>query len=96
MYTPLLKRHEYWNHFVARLFVDKVGGGWGVTGPKLAKIKERILRDDNFWEDIILQHGGLDKTPEQLHIDDPLIYDHCLGNFWGMIYQTLTELSLVH
>ena len=92
---PKGKRHEYWNHFIARWVVEKVGGGAYVTGPKLRKIWRAILDDDEFWLDVVARHGGLRQTPESMQLCDPDTYNHCLGNFWGMVYQTLVERGLV-
>lgn len=89
------KRREYWNHFIARWAVEKVGGGAGVTGAKLRKIQQVILDDDDFWLDIVARHSGLDRTPEIMQLCDPNTYAHCLSNFWGMVYQTLVERGLV-
>ena len=89
------KRNEYWNHFIARWAMEGVGGGHGVTGKRLCKIKEYIMADDDFWDDVIMRHGGLDTYAEYLqkyYHDD---YNHCLGNFWGMIYQTLVERNII-
>lgn len=90
-----LKRCEYWNHFIERWAIKKQGGGNGVTGPKLARIKAQIMRDDEFWLDVVARHGGIERTPEQLEEKMPINYEHCAGNFWGMIHQTLTEKGLM-
>jgi len=83
------KRREYWNHFIASWAIDRVGGGHGVTGPRLRKIRDEVMADDDFWWDIVLRHGGANLTPEQMQRTDPQQYEHCLGNFWGMIYPML-------
>jgi len=95
MRATFAKRHEYWNHFVARWVTEKVGGGYKVTGPRLQKIKGEIMRDEDFWLDVITRHGGLKVTPEKMMQDDIEVYNHCLGNFWGMIYQTMMERGLI-
>lgn len=83
------KKHEYWNHFVAKIFTDGPKQP-GVTGPRLRKIKSIIWADEDFWFDILYRHGGENMTPEQM-LDDGARYAHCSGNFWGMICQTLVE-----
>ena len=93
--VPIIKRLEYWNYFIARWAVDGEGGGSGVTGKRLQKIRDKILNDDDFWQDIVLRHDGLNKPPEQLFAEDPENYRHCLGNFWGMIYQDLVLQHLI-
>jgi len=89
------KRCEYWNHFVARWAIEGVGGGTGVSGARLRKIWQAMLDDDEFWLDVVGRHGGREKTPEALRMSEPGVYEHCLGNFWGMIYQTLMERGLI-
>lgn len=85
MKCPIAKRWEYWNHFIAQWIVDGSGGGHGITGARLRKAKDRIMSDDQFWADIVIRHGGLDMTPEEMKKRDSLVYDHCLGNFWGQV-----------
>lgn len=95
MNIPEAKKHQYWNHFIERWSLDKVGGGHKVTAPRLKQIKPAIFRDDEFWQDVIVRHGGLDVIPEVMRITDRASYDHCLGNFWGMIYETLLRHQLI-
>jgi len=88
------KKHEYWNHFVARMFVE--GPKYPkVTGPRLRKIKPVIWKDKDFWGDILVRHDGMHNPPEHLAKHRPADYGHCKGNFWGMIHQTLVERGLI-
>lgn len=79
------KRLEYWNHFIEQFFVEKFGGAAIITGPRLRRIKEAILVDGVFWFDIIDRHDGQNRTPERMKADSAENYEHCLGNFWGML-----------
>jgi hypothetical protein len=83
------KKHEYWNHFVTDAFTTPRGLPTEVTGARLRKIKPKIWNDLDFWQDIILRHGGAKVTPEQMQQLDPEVYDHCLGNFWGGVVQDI-------
>ena len=86
-------KNMWWNHFVERWIVDGVGGFHGLTGPRLRKVKKQIFKDHFFWNDIILRHGFESMEPENCkHTDN---YDHCLGNFWGMICQTFVTRGLI-
>lgn len=86
----------YWNHFIERWIIAKVGGGNGVTGPRLRKIKPIIMADREFWADVYWRHNGdAFDNPEEMAKCQPRLYEHCLGNFWGMIMQTLVEQGLV-
>ena len=93
--VPTTKRNEYWNHFIARWAVESIGGGHGITGPRLRKIKDYIMADEDFWDDVVVRHSGLDTYAEYLQKHYPADYAHCLGNFWGMIHQTLVERGIV-
>jgi hypothetical protein len=67
----------------------------GVTGPKLRRIKPVIFDDEDFWSDILDRHGGVNCTPLAMMINNRDNYDHMIGNFDGMVYQTLVEAGLV-
>ena len=95
MYTKA-KKHEYWNHFITRWALEHLGGGYGPTGTKvtaakLCKVKPIIWEDDSFWGDILLRHGGSTIPPEQMMENFPDNYGHCIGNFWGMLIQTMVN-----
>ncbi len=89
MNVPDNKKHEFWNHFITRWALEGAGGGFGVTAHRLNKIKPAIFNDNDFWSDVILRHDGIRYTPEQLKAGDRANYNHCLGNFWGMLSQTM-------
>ena len=92
---PERKKYEYWNHFVEQWIVERVGGAHGMTGARLRKVKPTIWRDEFFWRDVILRHDALHNSPEHLREYQPDVYGHCLGNFWGMIVQTMIEEGLL-
>lgn len=94
------KKYEYFNHFMARFVLEGVGGGYGVTGRKvtgrrLHKATRAIMTDDALWSDIILRHNAFDITPEKMMEQWPDVYEHCLGNFWGMVNSIMTELGII-
>lgn len=93
--VPEWKKHEYWNHFVERMYVDGYGGAHGMTGPRLRRIKPVLWNDDHFWNDIIMRHNAHGNSPEHLHKIQPETYEHCLGNFWGQIVQTMVEQGML-
>ena len=66
-----------------------------MTGPKLRKIKPIIWQDENFWQDIVLRHNALGNPPELLKKYQPKAYEHCLGNFWGMIVQEMVKRGMI-
>ena len=95
MYVKDGKKHEYWNHFVEKFFVMKDPLVVEITGPRLRKVKPIIWEDEFFWNDIIWRHSGVIKTPEEMEQEDRAVYEHCQGNFWGMIVQEMVERGVI-
>ena len=90
------QRDIYWNHFIERWAVGGWNPGHSVTGAKLRKVKDVIMADDEFWHDVYSRHSGNQfHSPEDMEQQNQTLYDHCVGNFWGMIYQELVECGLV-
>jgi len=93
-HVSMAKRYQYWNHFVARWFIAP-GEKRGVTGPRLRRIMPQIMDDEDFWWDVVSRHSGDKMTPEEMAETEPHIYQHCEGNFWGMVCQDLVEMGLM-
>lgn len=91
MLVPEHKKHEYWNHFVARWAIGKTGHVPGITKVRLRNVKSILWNDNEFWSDIVYRHSGDKMTPEQMMKSDEATYEHCSGNFWGMIVQEMIE-----
>lgn len=90
------KKNEYWNHWIEFIFVSELQARpHGATGAKLVKIKSHIWRDKDFWFDILDRHDGMYSTPEQMRNNDNAIYLHMIGNFSGMVYQSLIQSGLI-
>ena len=85
------KKTEYWNYFLKL----KSFHANGFTSKRLEKIKPFMWQWSFFWEDIILRHGAIDKSPEQLKVYDKIIYEHCMGNMAGMIYEQMCSHKLL-
>lgn len=92
---PERKKHEYWNHWVNYVFVTAPNRLAGVTGKKLQRIRPFIWDDDEFWADILERHRGVDMTPEEMRLRSLSQYEHMIGNFSGMVYQSLVSARLV-
>ncbi len=88
------KRHQVWNHFVARWAMDKRCASPYLTGPRLRKIHARLWKDNGFWDDIVLRHNMTYSSPEYLEKNEPDVYQHALGNFWGQVTDTGLRLGL--
>jgi hypothetical protein len=95
MYVPPQKKLEFWNHFIAR-WAMRVGSGGchGATGLNLKQAHEKIMWDNEFWEDVVVHHGGLEMTPEEMEKTDREVYHHCLGNFWVRVATLLADMGL--
>lgn len=92
MTVSLEKRYEYWNHFIQAHAIGELAIG-RVTAKRLASVKDQILMDNHFWSDVIIRHGGDRMTPEQMKQAAPMTYQHCAGNFAGMLCQSLRKKS---
>ena len=86
--VPLRKRHEYWNHCVARMLTEGLCPDQ-VNGRRIAEVKLRILRDDEFWEQVVRRHGGIERAPEEMDESDPAAYAHCFSTFACMLRERM-------
>ena len=84
-------KNRWWNHYIT----SKVYWTHGVTLQRLEKIKSIVFKDNFFWSDILLRHGGSNYKPEELKKRDSDIYDHLMGNMSGMIHEILFKKGLV-
>lgn len=84
------KKEQIWSY----LLQDKPKPT-GVTAKRLERIKPVIFRWDFFWTDVVLRHNLMDQTPEQLKQANPEVYEHAIGNAWGMIIEALYKSGLV-
>lgn len=85
-------RLQYWDHFLAAWACGEIEIGSGVTRAKLKKVKPIIMRDSEFWFDILNRHDGNKMTPYEM-MKDKANYEHCLGNFCGMLYQSICGMK---
>ena len=89
------KKYEYWNHFMTAGFLGYSGKPKQLTAPRLRAIQSVIWNDETFWDDIVSRHSGGNSTPEQMRERWLRVYEHCQGNFWGMLMQTAVEMGLI-
>ena len=69
--------------------------GHGMTLKRLEKMKTSCFNDYIFWEDILHRHGGIDKTPTEMSERDLQQYDHCFGNFMGMLMDMMYRKGVI-
>lgn len=93
MVVNIYKKNEFWNHFLAKEFLKRTYPK--ITPSKLREVKSNIFSWEFFWEDVVVRHNGLHWTPETMEEKDKTTYDHCQGNFWGMIHEVLLRKGLI-
>lgn len=91
-HTTQEKKQEYWNHF---LTLKSSFWPVGFTSTRLEKIKEKIFQDEDFWDDVVMRHGGEKISPEQMKQQNKPVYDHSMGNMAGMLFQTMRQLKIL-
>lgn len=85
------RKSEYWNHFTNeshRSFRPKK-----ITDIRLTQIKKTVLDDDLLWQEVILRHNALDKTPDELKKTSPPDYEQARANFWALIREKIQRQS---
>jgi hypothetical protein len=94
MYTSEELKQSYWNYFTDK---TKFKRPFGCTDKRLEKIKSEIFNDKSFWDDVVWRHGCEKYTnPEDYKANiSSETFEHCLGNFFGMIMQTLTRNNML-
>lgn len=96
-------KEKYWSYYTSPKF--KSWRGRGVTDKRLEKIKPIIFRDNNFWGDVVTRHGG-HATPQELEAawsniprenetGVSYLFEHSIGNFFGMIFDTMWEMKII-
>jgi hypothetical protein len=84
------KREEYFDHFLE--VSPKRSRPSIATDHRLKKYRDAILADEVIWQDILDRHLGNTFSPDELRGKYPELYEHCLGNFWGMVASLLFDL----
>jgi len=85
------KQDEVWQHLMQLPASHRPNG---VTQARLERIKAQVYQYPFFWQDVVVRHGLLDRTPEQLKAADLAAYEHMLGNAWGMIATLVQQMLL--
>jgi len=92
MMIPRDAREAYWKVLTAAAYPKPCG----VTSRRLEKVKPTIMADDFFWQDVIGRHGAMRFQPDRfLQEQEAAVVEHCLGNFWGMVVQTMLDTGLI-
>jgi hypothetical protein len=86
------KKNEVWKHFVS---LPKSYRPNGLTDKRLEKVKYIIWKTEFFWDDVVCRHGLLDVSIVDLKLLDKETYEHCMGNFWGMMMEIMHKSGII-
>jgi len=92
MKTPEDKKTYIWEYFSS---IPKKFRPNGLTNKKLEKIKSQIFENEDFWDDIYWRHGLNKESLEELLKNDIHTFNHCVGNFWGMISEIMWKKKMI-
>ena len=81
------KKAQYWNHFTDESY--KSFRPKKITDIRLKQIKKIVFGDEIHWQELIVNHGALDKTPNELKEMSPSNYNQARANFWAMIREKI-------
>jgi len=87
-------KEKYWDYFTDK---TKFKRPFGCTDKRLVKIKSEIFADTFFWSDVLARHGADNyRNPEDFKMQtSPENFEHCRGNFFGMIMQTMIRNNML-
>lgn len=86
------KKIEIWLHM---LDLPKSYRGHGLTDRRCKRLRKIIWDDHGFGSDVIRRHGLDRMTIDELKATDAATYNHCVGNFWGMLYQDAIRYGVI-
>lgn len=87
------KKNEFWDYFTSE--ECKNFRYRGMTDNRLKRVKSIVWKDDDFWFDIVLRHGGQIRTPQEMREKDSFVFDHCIGNFFGQISEIMYRAGII-
>lgn len=90
--VPNDKKSEVWNYMAS---LPKRERPQGCTDKRLSKVCDHVFVNEDFWDDIVFRHGIQFKTLEKLKEEDQETYDHCTGNFWGMLMEIMWRNKII-
>ena len=84
-----MNKEDFWKHFLHN------SQYWprGFTVKRLQKVK--MLCVDAVWSDIV-RHGGDILTPQQMKINNPENYDHCMSNMGALIRESMYKNGILN
>lgn len=86
------KKKEVWNYMGS---LPKRERPQGCTTVRMLKIYRDVFQTEYFWEDVVLRHGLNEISLDELKEKDPETYEHCVGNFWGMLMEIMHNHGVI-
>lgn len=83
------RKLQYWDHFT-----DPIQKGFrprNITDLRLGQMKNIVLNDAGFWQDVIVLPKAVSKTPDELMADSALDYQRTRSKFWMMIRKKIEQ-----
>ena len=93
MNVPEEMKIYVWNYMVG---LPKKERPYGCTDKRLQKVYKPIFESEDFWDDVVSRHGVSDDMLfHKLKEQEPEVYDHCIGNFWGMLMEIMWREGII-
>jgi len=87
-------KNVWWDYFIN----TKKYWFYKCTKRRLEKIKKYVFESsecDYFWEDILLRHNVVKKTPEEVKEDNFENFGHCIVNMTGMLCEIMMRKKII-
>ena len=85
------RKLQYWNHFTNE--AQKRFRPKKITDLRLNQMKDTFLQDAFFWQDVIIPHDAIDKTPDELKVFSDFNYQQIRSKFWAMVRKKIDRQS---
>jgi len=92
MFTSEETKQYYWDWFLEN--TPKSERPFGMTDKRLEKVRGEIFVDEFFWSDVYHRHGGHNDL-NSFKEENSFVFEHCQGNFFGMIYEVMILRGIV-
>jgi hypothetical protein len=86
-----VRKLQYWNHFTGKN--QKGFRPKNITDLRLKLMKESILEDSSLWQEVILNHDAVDKTPDELLANSAFNHNHARLKFWAIMRKKIERQS---
>lgn len=85
---PESKRIEFWDYLLA----EKRPRPKGVTTRRLLKVRQEVIADDFFWDDVIYRFGATHVSAREFYGEERrFASDQSRSNFWAMVREKISS-----